>query len=141
MSHDKSSPNLHFSDHPTDVNSLNYLRQAQHAHKTQTSHPSPHRSHHPNTSSRQLIAPILNSQIPPHHSSYLMHGHHHSQLDTGSSQRQQQSPHHYVSPYSQPSSQQRISDHSESVKSTKESISIQDFMNKSVHDFVSSTSK
>jgi len=100
-------------------------------HKSQTSH---HRhQHHLNTNStnRTLVPPIQNSQISPHHPAYLLHSHHHSPVDTVSPQRQQQQQAHYPQ-------QQRISSHH---NNTKESISIQEFINKNVNDFVSSTSK
>jgi hypothetical protein len=96
-------------------------------HKSQASH---HRHQHhlnPNSTTRP---PIQNSQISPHHQAYLLHSHHHSPVDTVSPQRQQQQTN-----YPQ---QQRISSHH---NNTKESISIQEFINKNVNDFVSLTSK
>ncbi len=106
------------------------MRQPGNIHKSQTSHHSPHRHHHHNTHSTNRT--LVPSQISPHHSAYLIPNHHHAPVDAISPQRQQQS--HY-------SQQQKISPHNESIKNNKESISIQEFMNKSVNDFVSSTSK
>ncbi|CAF4024670.1 unnamed protein product, partial [Rotaria magnacalcarata] len=141
LPHDKTNPNLHFSDHPTDGTSLNYIRQPPNVHKPQITHHSPHRHHHISTNSnnRSLVPPMHNSQISPHHSAYLMHGHHHNPIDSISPQRQQQpSPHHHHQPhYSQ--QQQRAPDHNEASTNSKESISIQEFINKNVNDFVSST--
>lgn len=114
---------------------MNYLRQSTNIHKSQTSHHSPHRHHHHNPN-RTLIPPIQNSQISPHQSAYLLHNLHHSPVDTSSSQRQQQQQQqsHY-------SPQQRIpSHHNDLIKNTKETISIQEFINKNVNDFVGSSS-
>ncbi len=60
----------------------------------------------------------------------MYHGLHHSPGGTNSSQHH---PTHY--------SQQRSSHHNESIKNSKESISIQEFMKQSVNEFVASTSK
>lgn len=84
---------------------------------------------------------MQSSQISPHHPPYLMPGHHHNPIDTLSSQRQQQqpSPHHHQPHY--PQSQQRTADHSDLLINAKEPMSIQDFINKNVNDFVGPTSK
>jgi hypothetical protein len=97
------------------------MRQSANIHKPPTSHHSPHRHHH--STNRTLVPPISNSQISPHHQAYLLHSHHHSPVDTVSPQRQ------------------RTTHPNESIKNPKEPISIQEFMNKSVNEFVSSTSK
>ncbi|CAF3901687.1 unnamed protein product, partial [Adineta steineri] len=175
---DKLNPNLHYTDHSSDGNPMNYMRQPANVHKPHTSHHSPHRhhhhqqqqqqqqqqhhQHHPHhntpSSNRALVPPLQNSQISPHHAAYLMHNHHHPPMDTVSPQRQQQqSPHqHHPSHYPQQQQQQqqqqqpppqqqqqqpqqRTSHHNEPIKNAKESMSIQEFMNKNVNEFVSST--
>ncbi len=92
----------------------------------------PHASHHHHTSTstnRSSLVPP--AQISPHHTSpYIYHGHHHSPVDTIS-------PQHHQTHYSQ----QRSSHPNESIRTSKESISIQEFMKQKVNEFVASSSK
>ncbi|CAF0840416.1 unnamed protein product [Adineta ricciae] len=143
-SHEKSNPNPLYSDHSNEGNPSNYMRHATTVHKPQATHRHSQHHHSASSNARTLQPPPMpNSQISPQHATYLMHGHHHLPVDTPTSQRsQQQSPHqHHQSHYSQQQQhhqQQRTNHHSEASKTTKESMSIQEFINKNVNEFVSS---
>lgn len=116
---------------------MNYLRQPTGFHKSQGSHHSPHRHHphHPNATNRPLVPPMSNSQMSSHPSAYLLPGQHRSTVDNNTS-RSTQPPTHYPS-------QSKLLSHSHHppMKSNQEQISIQAFLNRSVQDFVGSSSR
>ncbi|CAF0787976.1 unnamed protein product [Rotaria sordida] len=128
-SHEKLNTNLHFSDHSTDNNPSSYIRQSTNVHKPHANHPSQQQqhSHHTSTSTnRPSLVPT--SQISPHHASpYMFHNLHSSSVSTISPKQQS----HY--------NQQRLSHHNDSIRNSKEPISIQEFMKQNVNDFVALT--
>ncbi|CAF0926148.1 unnamed protein product [Adineta ricciae] len=123
-SHEKLNPPAHYSDLSSDSTSSAYHRPAPAVHKSHTN------LHHPYTSTsstRSSLGPP--SQISPHHgSNYMLHP---SPVGTIS-------PHHHQAHYPQQRSASSIH-HNESIRNSKEPISIQEFMKQNVNEFVAST--
>ena len=97
--------------------------------------PTDRHSYH--STNRTSIPSVQNLQTSYHHSpAYITPSHRCSPIDNISPHQLQQSPHHYPSFYPQ---HLKTNDLHESIKNLKESMSIQEFMNKNVNDFVTST--
>lgn len=143
MSHDKNNSHLHYIEHQNDPNALACMRSSLHMPKHQANIHSSHRSHpNPSSVNRPVMTSSAGASMPGNNGAgYMMHNFQHQPVGQVSPHRQHtQVPSHHLHHAPHFSSSSRNMYPYESLK-PKDQISIQEYMNKSVDEFVRSNSK